>query len=232
MKNGGLGLSFWLALAAGVLVFGVTWVLGGAVWWQAALFGAIAFAVLLAVLLYAFDGASETAPVNTAAQAPAQAAPSAATTTAAASPLAASAAAPDTLAAPATSAPATVAPAQPVLAADPAPAMSSAAAPVQPASVDVDSPAPEILSAPRGGKADDLKVIEGIGPALEKLVNSLGIYHYDQIANWSAEEIAWVDSNMKTFRGRITRDKWQAQAKIILSEGIPAFLERAKTNNY
>ena len=78
----------------------------------------------------------------------------------------------------------------------------------------------------------DLKIIEGVGPAMEKLVNSLGFYHYDQIADWSADELAWVDSHMKTFRGRIVRDRWQAQAKIILAEGVPAFLERAKTNNY
>jgi predicted flap endonuclease-1-like 5' DNA nuclease len=92
--------------------------------------------------------------------------------------------------------------------------------------------APATLSAPRGGKADDLKIIEGVGPAMEKLVNSLGFYHYDQIANWTAEEVAWVDSHMKTFRGRILRDKWQAQAKLIISEGVDAFLIRAKTNNY
>ena len=92
--------------------------------------------------------------------------------------------------------------------------------------------APATLSAPRGGKADDLKIIEGVGPAMEKLVNSLGFYHYDQIANWTAEEVAWVDSHMKTFRGRIVRDKWQAQAKLIISEGADAFLIRAKTNNY
>ncbi|MDZ7905293.1 MAG: hypothetical protein U5N55_05600 [Cypionkella sp.] len=92
--------------------------------------------------------------------------------------------------------------------------------------------APATLKAPKGGKADDLKIIEGIGPKLEQLVNSLGFYHFDQIANWSADEIAWVDSHMKTFRGRIVRDKWVAQAKLIVKEGVPAFLERAKTNNY
>jgi predicted flap endonuclease-1-like 5' DNA nuclease len=92
--------------------------------------------------------------------------------------------------------------------------------------------APAKLTAPRGGKADDLKIIEGVGPAMEKLVNSLGFYHYDQIANWTDEEVAWVDSQMKTFRGRIARDKWQAQAKLIGSEGVEAFLIRAKTNNY
>jgi predicted flap endonuclease-1-like 5' DNA nuclease len=91
---------------------------------------------------------------------------------------------------------------------------------------------PERLKAPRKGKADDLKEIEGIGPALEKLVNSLGFYHFDQIASWTDADIAVVDAEMQSFKGRITRDKWVAQAKIIVSEGLEAFRERAKTNNY
>jgi predicted flap endonuclease-1-like 5' DNA nuclease len=91
---------------------------------------------------------------------------------------------------------------------------------------------PARLTAARGGKADDLKEIEGIGPAMEKLVNSLGFYHFDQIASWSEADVAVVDAEMKTFKGRIARDKWVAQARIIVSEGLEAFRERAKTNNY
>ena len=37
---------------------------------------------------------------------------------------------------------------------------------------------------------------------------------------------------MKSFKGRIARDRWVAQAKIIVTEGLEAFRERAKTNNY
>jgi predicted flap endonuclease-1-like 5' DNA nuclease len=91
---------------------------------------------------------------------------------------------------------------------------------------------PMRLKAPRKGKADDLKEIEGIGPAMEKLVNEMGFYHFDQIAGWSDADVALVDAEMKTFKGRITRDKWVAQAKIIVTEGLEAFRERAKTNNY
>jgi predicted flap endonuclease-1-like 5' DNA nuclease len=91
---------------------------------------------------------------------------------------------------------------------------------------------PERLKAPRKGRADDLKEIEGIGPAMEKLVNEMGFFHFDQIASWSDADVALVDSEMKTFKGRITRDKWVAQAKIIVTEGLEAFRERAKTNNY
>ena len=91
---------------------------------------------------------------------------------------------------------------------------------------------PKGLKAARGGKADDLQVIEGIGPVLEKLCHSLGIFHFDQIAGWQAAEVAWMDANLKGFRGRVSRDKWMSQARIIGTEGVAAFLERARTNNY
>ncbi|MEL6685530.1 MAG: NADH-quinone oxidoreductase subunit E, partial [Pseudomonadota bacterium] len=70
---------------------------------------------------------------------------------------------------------------------------------------------PEVLSAPRAGGADDLKKISGVGPKLEGVLNELGFYHFDQIAKWTADEIAWVDSRLK-FKGRIERDNWMAQA--------------------
>ncbi|MGB3280681.1 MAG: NADH-quinone oxidoreductase subunit E [Pseudorhodobacter sp.] len=91
---------------------------------------------------------------------------------------------------------------------------------------------PKGLKAARKGQADDLKTIEGIGPALEKLCHSMGIFHFDQIAAWGAPEIAWMDGNLKGFKGRVTRDKWVAQAKLIGEVGIEEFLVRAKTNDY
>lgn len=91
---------------------------------------------------------------------------------------------------------------------------------------------PAGLKAPRKGKADDLKAIEGIGPVLERLCHDLGIYHFDQIAKWGATEIEWMDSNLKGFKGRVSRDKWVAQAKLIVEQGMDEFLRRAKTNDY
>jgi NADH-quinone oxidoreductase subunit E len=70
---------------------------------------------------------------------------------------------------------------------------------------------PETLTAARAGGADDLKLISGVGPKLEGVLNDLGFYHFDQIAAWTADEIAWVDSRLK-FKGRIVRDDWMAQA--------------------
>ena len=91
---------------------------------------------------------------------------------------------------------------------------------------------PKGLKAPKKGGADDLKIIEGIGPVLEKLCHEMGIFHFDQIAAWGAPEIEWMDGNLKGFRGRVTRDKWVAQAKLIGEVGVEEFLIRAKTNNY
>ncbi len=85
---------------------------------------------------------------------------------------------------------------------------------------------PEALKAARGGKADDLKIIKGIGPKLEILCHTLGFYHFDQVANWKADEIAWVDENLEGFKGRVTRDRWVPQAKAIVSMGPVEFLRR------
>jgi predicted flap endonuclease-1-like 5' DNA nuclease len=125
--------------------------------------------------------------------------------------------------------------AAPMPAAEPKPAAKAAAKPAAKAAPKPKAPkpaGPERLKAPRKGKADDLKEIEGIGPALEKLVNGLGFYHFDQIAGWTDADVAVVDAEMTNFKGRIARDKWVAQAKIIVAEGLEAFRERAKTNNY
>lgn len=85
---------------------------------------------------------------------------------------------------------------------------------------------PEILSAARDGGADDLKLIKGVGPKLEGVLNDLGFYHYDQIENWTAEQITWVDNRLK-FKGRIARDNWTEQARILASGGETAFSKKA-----
>lgn len=91
---------------------------------------------------------------------------------------------------------------------------------------------PTGIDAPREGKGDNLRQIEGVGPALEKLLHSMGIFHFDQVAAWGEAEVAWMDSQLKGFKGRVTRDKWVAQAKLIGEVGIEEFLIRAKTNDY
>jgi predicted flap endonuclease-1-like 5' DNA nuclease len=82
---------------------------------------------------------------------------------------------------------------------------------------------PAALDGPRAGGADDLKRIKGVGPKLEKLCNSLGFYHFDQIANWTPDEVAWVDENLEGFKGRVTRDTWVEQARVLAAGGDTDF---------
>jgi predicted flap endonuclease-1-like 5' DNA nuclease len=74
---------------------------------------------------------------------------------------------------------------------------------------------PEGLTAPRGGASDPLQEINGIGPKLEKLLHSLGYFHFDQIAEWTTSDLAWVDDNLEGFKGRATRDEWVPQAQVL-----------------
>lgn len=85
---------------------------------------------------------------------------------------------------------------------------------------------PATLSAARDGGADDLKKIKGVGPKLEQLLNSMGFYHFDQVASWTDEELAWVDDNLEGFKGRASRDEWVAQAKLLAGGGETEFSKR------
>lgn len=85
-----------------------------------------------------------------------------------------------------------------------------------PAAASVAEQKPATLKAARSSGADDLKRISGVGPKLEGVLNELGFYHFDQIAAWTAAEVAWVDSRLK-FKGRIERDDWIGQAKRLMS---------------
>ncbi|MEX1235117.1 MAG: endonuclease [Roseovarius sp.] len=91
---------------------------------------------------------------------------------------------------------------------------------------------PGVLAAPRGGKPDDLKMIKGIGPKLEKLLNGMGFYHYDQIANWTSAEVAWVDENLQGFKGRATRDDWTGQAAQLAEGQETEFSTRASKGDF
>jgi predicted flap endonuclease-1-like 5' DNA nuclease len=86
---------------------------------------------------------------------------------------------------------------------------------------------PAGLAAPRGGQADDLKQIKGIGPKLEQTLNDHGIYHFDQIAAWGPAEVAWMDGNLKGFKGRVSRDDWVEQARVLAEGGETEFSRRA-----
>ncbi len=100
--------------------------------------------------------------------------------------------------------------------------------PAAPAATGEGGTRPEALKAARGGRGDDLKQIKGVGPKLEQQLNEMGFYHFDQIAAWSADEVAWVDANLKGFKGRISRDNWIEQAKTLAAGGVTEFSRRVK----
>jgi peptide/nickel transport system ATP-binding protein len=77
---------------------------------------------------------------------------------------------------------------------------------------------------PRPEQPDDLKLISGIGPKIEAILNGLGIYTYAQIAGWKKAEREWVDGFLK-FRGRIDRDDWVKQAKALRKGGIAEYVK-------
>ncbi|MEN0040510.1 MAG: NADH dehydrogenase subunit E, partial [Pseudomonadota bacterium] len=65
---------------------------------------------------------------------------------------------------------------------------------------------------------DDLKMISGVGPKIEGILNGLGIYKFEQVAKWRKAERAWVDDHLR-FKGRIEREDWVKQAKALAKGG-------------
>ncbi|MDU8945874.1 NADH:ubiquinone oxidoreductase [Ovoidimarina sediminis] len=135
-----------------------------------------------------------------------------------------------------TSAPAPApAAAAPQPAPEPAPEPEAASEP-EPAPEPVADAAPAVasgdgparLDGPRDGDADDLKKIKGVGPKLEAMLNRMGFYHYDQVASWSEDEVAWVDENLEGFKGRVSRDDWVEQAKVLASGGETEFSKKVE----
>ncbi len=88
----------------------------------------------------------------------------------------------------------------------------------------IEEKAPQLFSEPPA-EVDDLKMISGIGPKIEKILHDLGIYTFAQIAAWGPEEIKWVDQRLK-FKGRIIREDWVAQADALATGGRDEYVRR------
>ena len=84
------------------------------------------------------------------------------------------------------------------------------------------------LDAPRSGGADDLKKIRGIGPVLERTLYELGIYHFDQVAEFTEENVRWIDHTI-AFPGRVKREKWVQQATKLAGGESTEYSERYDT---
>ena len=88
------------------------------------------------------------------------------------------------------------------------------------------APAAQPLAAPAGdGKSDDISLIGGVGPKMEKGLRELGYNTFASIAAMTAEEVEKVEAHLKQ-KGRMAREEWIEQAKE-LAAGKPP---RAKTD--
>ena len=83
-------------------------------------------------------------------------------------------------------------------------------------------PKPQRLFEPPAGVQDDLKLISGIGPGLERSLNAMGITTWAQVAALTPAEIAKVEAELG-FRGRATRDNWRAQAEALARGGVEEY---------
>lgn len=87
---------------------------------------------------------------------------------------------------------------------------------------------PRVLyDSPTDGKPDDLKLISGVGPKLEKLLNKNGVYYFRQIGAWNKGNVKMVNDKLDAFPGRIQRDEWVRQAKG-LAKGAASELGKKK----
>jgi len=76
-------------------------------------------------------------------------------------------------------------------------------------------PAPIHAPIPAPGTGDDLTCIKGLGPKLSALLGEFGIASFSQIAAWTPEEIERIDAHLGRFSGRIVRDQWVEQARLL-----------------
>ena len=85
---------------------------------------------------------------------------------------------------------------------------------------DADAPFGHNGSDPVGGLRDNLKLIKGVGPAIEKTLNELGIFRFSQIAELSDYDIERVSRHLKGFSSRIEREDWIGQAQSLNEEKL------------
>lgn len=203
--------SWIVAACVGVLASAMLWLLGGWSFMQGAFMGAVVF-VFAGVLVSWLMASPMSGPLEV------KTAPKSAPQAEAAKPASAKAAAAASVATQA----------EPVAASKPAakPAQKPAAKKAKAAAPSASDPRPAVLSdAPRAGGADDLKLISGVGPKLEQTLNELGVWHFDQVAAFQKNDIEWVDARLR-FKGRIERDDWMSQARVLADGGETEFSKK------
>lgn len=86
--------------------------------------------------------------------------------------------------------------------------------------------APTPTASPAGAGGDDLTRIKGVGPKLVALLAEQGVTSFAQIADWNDAEIDRIDAQLGRFEGRIRRDSWVEQARMLASGDMAAYEAR------
>ncbi|RUW63043.1 proton-conducting membrane transporter, partial [Mesorhizobium sp. M2A.F.Ca.ET.067.02.1.1] len=130
-----------------------------------------------------------------------------------------------------TSAAAKAAPAKPAAAKKPAVTKTAAAKPAAKAAAPKKAAAPaKKAAAPKAAaaKADNLRRLIGIGPVNERLLKGLGVTTYAQIAAWTDADVKRIEEVLN-FDGRIAREKWIEQAKLLAAGDEAGFARQFPT---
>ena len=73
------------------------------------------------------------------------------------------------------------------------------------------------------GPPDELTRMKGVGPKVAALLNGLGVTRFDQIAAWTEADVARVDAQLGAFKGRVQRDQWIEQARLLAAGDTAAY---------
>lgn len=98
-----------------------------------------------------------------------------------------------------------------------------------PSDADVEEPAAPPAAAP-SPSGDDLTRIKGLGPKIATILNTEGVTSYAQIAAWDDAEINRIDALLGRFSGRIRRDSWVEQAKLLSGGDETGFVQKFGQN--
>jgi predicted flap endonuclease-1-like 5' DNA nuclease len=110
---------------------------------------------------------------------------------------------------------------------------------MEPDATIVAMPPPEPVSAPAAAPVpspspasggDDLLLIKGLGPKLKSQMADLGVTTFAQIAAWSEADIDRIDAQLGRFQGRIRRESWVEQAKLLAAGDKAGFAQRFGNN--
>ncbi|RPF72293.1 hypothetical protein [Aurantiacibacter spongiae] len=98
--------------------------------------------------------------------------------------------------------------------------------PPSPSPAPAPAPAPSPSSAPLAVEGDELTRMKGVGPKLAAQLREMGVTTFAQIAAWDESDVDRVDSRLGRFQGRIRRDDWVEQARLLSREDIAAYEEK------